>query len=62
MRALRKKVERGRKMNFHEWCSISSYNGWLTHCNSYRLYKAYIYPLEPYAEEYYLSNIRGKNA
>ena len=62
LRALRKKVERGRKMNFHEWCSISSYNGWLTHCNSYRLYKAYIYPLEPYAEEYYLSNIRGKNA
>ena len=62
LRTLRKKVERGRKMNFHEWCSISSYNGWLTHCNSYRLYKAYIYPLEPYAEEYYLSNIRGKNA
>lgn len=62
LRALRKKVEGGRKMNFHEWCSISSYNGWLTHCNSYRLYKAYIYPLRPYAEEYYLSNIRGKNA
>ena len=62
MRALRKKVERGRKMNFHEWSSISSYNGWLVHCNSYRLYKAYIYPLRPYADNYYLSTIRGKNA
>lgn len=62
MRALLRKVSSGRAMNRREWHSLGSYKGWLVHCNSYRLYRTYIYPLESYADEYYLSNIRRKNA
>lgn len=62
MRKLLKKVTGGRMMNRCEWCSIGSYNGWLVHCNSHRLYKTYIYPLKPYADEFYQQNIRRKNA
>ena len=46
------------KMNYSEWCSINSYNGWLKHCNSYRLSRKYIKPLLPYIRDYYNSKIK----
>lgn len=52
------KCSEGNMMNYSEWCSIHSYNGWLVHCDSYRLAKKYIEPLLPYAREYYITNIR----
>ena len=57
---IRKKVESGQEMNFSEWCSINSYKGWLMHCDSYRLTMKYIDPIQKYADEYYIKNIKGK--
>lgn len=57
---IRKKVENGREMNYSEWCAINSYEGWLKHCDSYRLHQKYIAPLKPYANAYYLENIKRK--
>ena len=58
MTAIRKKVEAGNMMNYSEWCSINSYNGWLKYADSFRLYQVYIAPLLPYADEYYRCNIK----
>lgn len=55
---LQNKVSEGKMMNYSEWCSINSYNGWLIHCNSFRLQKKYIHPLLPYADLYYEVNIK----
>lgn len=57
---IRKKAEDGNMMNYSEWCSINSYNGWLKHCNSFRLKQKYVIPMLPYAEEYYTHNIKSK--
>lgn len=57
MTAIRQKCESGKMMNYSEWCSIHSYQGWLKHCNSFRLTKKYITPLIPFADEYYKTNI-----
>ena len=54
------KVSNGEQMNYSEWCSISSYGGWLKHCDSYRLNEKYVKPLEPYARIYYINNIKNK--
>jgi len=59
---IRKKVESGHEMNFSEWCSINSYKGWLIHCNSYRLKAKYIDPIQKYADDYYIKNIKRKAA
>lgn len=60
MTVIRKKVESGHEMNYSEWCSINSYKGWLKHCDSYRLSKQYIMPIQPYADEYYKKHIKKK--
>ena len=57
---IRKKVESGHEMNFSEWCSINSYKGWLIHCDSYRLKAKYIDPIQKYADDYYIKNIKRK--
>jgi hypothetical protein len=59
---LRKKVESGQEMNFSEWCSINSYKGWTMHCDSYRLTEKYIAPIQKYADDYYIKNIKRKVA
>lgn len=59
---IRKKVESGHEMNFSEWCSINSYKGWLIHCDSYRLKAKYIDPIQKYADDYYIKNIKRKVA
>ena len=62
MAAIRAKVESGKQMNYSEWCSIQSYKGWLKWCDSSQLYKTYIVPVQPYADDYYIKNIKGKKS
>lgn len=57
---IRKKVEAGGEMNYSEWCSVNSYEGWLKYCDSYRLKEKYLNNLKPYADEYYLRHIKKK--
>lgn len=57
---IRKKIDRGGEMNYSEWCSVNSYEGWLKYCDSYRLKQKYLEPLKPYANEYYLRHIKTK--
>lgn len=52
------KIKAGQNMNYSEWCSINSYNGWLNHADTFRLFQKYISPLTQYAERFYLLNIR----
>lgn len=58
--AIRAKVESGNMMNYSEWCCINSYRGWLKHCNSFRLSQKYVVPLLPYADDYYIKNVKSK--
>ena len=58
MMRIRKKIETGGRMNEKEWSSINSYKGWLKWCNCHNLYTKYIKPLEPYAEEYYIREVK----
>lgn len=58
--AIRQKVEAGNMMNYSEWCCINSYKGWLKHCDSFRLQQKYLIPLLPYANDYYIKNIKSK--
>ena len=60
MTKLLNKVQGGQKLNYSEWCSINSYKGWLKHCNSFRLKQRYIKPLQFYADDYYIKNIKSK--
>ncbi len=60
MNGIWKKIQRGVNMNFSEWCAINSYKGWLMYCDSFRLCQKYLEPLRPWAELYYLTNIKGK--
>lgn len=57
---IKKKIDRGGEMNYSEWCSVNSYDGWLKYCDSYRLKQKYLEPLKPYANEYYLRHIKTK--
>ena len=58
MTAIRNKVEAGKMMNYSEWCSINSYKGWLKYADTFRLYQKYVVPLLPYADDYYIRNIK----
>ena len=40
-------------MDYHDFCAINSYNGWLVHCNSYYLRNKYLNPLQSHADLYY---------
>lgn len=58
MIAIRKKVESGQLMSYSEWCSVNSYKGWLKHCDSYRLQKKYIEPIQADVDKYYTEVIK----
>lgn len=60
MVAIRKKTENGQMMNYSEWCSINSYKGWLKHCDSYRLQKKYLEPIQDDADRYYRDVVKTK--
>lgn len=59
MRACRKKMENNIPPTYSEWCSFSSYKGWLGNCDSYRLSKKYIEPLIDYMQDYYEKEVKG---
>ncbi len=50
MRKLLKKCSQGYKMNYSEWCSVNSYNGWLMWGNCHRLYVKHIFPLKKHTK------------
>ena len=55
-----KKLKNNNLMNYNEWSAINSYNGWLSHCDSYHLQKKYSKGLMPYVELYHHKIIRGE--
>lgn len=57
---IQKKCSTGKRMNYSEWCSINSYDGWMKHCDSYRLKQKYIVPLKPHVDRYYNEVIKPK--
>ena len=61
MLMIKDKQDKKIPINYSEWCSINSYNGWLKWCNSYRLTEKYIRPLEILSDRYYNEEIKGKS-
>lgn len=59
MRNLLIRLENGQEMTNTDFCSVSSYKGWLEWADGYNLYKEYIEPLIPYCQEYYRKNINS---
>lgn len=57
---IRKKTANGQMMNYSEWCSVNSYKGWLKHCDSYRLQKKYIEPIQSDTDRYYREVVKKK--
>lgn len=57
---IHKKVSKGNMINYHEWCQIDSYKGWLKWCDSFNLYRKYILPLENACDSYYTNVIKRK--
>ncbi len=57
---IQRKIHSGTEMTYSEWCSINSYKGWLMYCDSFRLSKKYITPLQVYAGIYYTNHIKRK--
>lgn len=57
---MKNKVEKGKLLNHNEWSAWNSYNGWLSHCDSYHLKNKYSEPLRPHIELYYRKIIRGE--
>ena len=59
---IRKKTANGQMMNYSEWCSVNSYKGWLKRCDSYRLQKKYIEPIQSDTDRYYREVVKRKVA
>lgn len=57
MRNMRKRFESGEPCTYHDFCSVYSYLGWLSPCDSYRLTKKYIWPIFPVIHNYYHTEI-----
>lgn len=60
MLRIRKKVDAGQMINYSEWCSANSYKGWLRWCDSFRLRKKYLDPIQKALAIYYLKVIQRK--
>ena len=58
MVVIRKKMDAGKLINYSEWCSANSYNGWLKWCDSYRLCKKYVTSVQPALDRYYKQVIK----
>lgn len=56
---IRNKQDEGKLINFREWCSANSYIGWLTWCDSWRLFEKYVQPIIPALCDYYLNVIKS---
>lgn len=53
MAGIRQKQEEGKLINYAEWCSANSYNGWLEMCDGWRLKQTCILPVVPSLMRYY---------
>jgi len=55
---IKQKQDEGKLINYSEWCSVNSYTGWLSWCNSWRLFEKYITPILKSVFDYYLKVIK----
>jgi hypothetical protein len=53
MNRIEEKQKAGQLINYLEWCSANSYNGWLDMCDGFRLWEKYIVPIIPSMVRYY---------
>jgi retron-type reverse transcriptase len=53
MNKIKQKQDAGQLINYSEWCSANSYNGWLDMCDGYRLWLKYVVPVLPSMVGYY---------
>lgn len=60
MKAIEHKRSIGKPINYTDFCSYHSYEGWLKSCNSYRLKAKYMVPLSRFVDSYYQHNIKGR--
>lgn len=60
MLAIREKQDKGNLINYREWCAVNSYIGWLSWCDSWRLFEKYIEPIIPALSDYYLNVVKRK--
>lgn len=49
------------ELNYHEYCLLNSYEGWLKWCNAYNLKNKYIVPLKPKIKEYHKNHLKSNN-
>lgn len=55
---IKEKQDAGNLINYQDWCSVNSYIGWLTWCDSWRLFEKYVEPIIPALADYYLNVIK----
>ena len=55
---IKEKQDKGNLINYSEWCAANSYNGWLNWCDSYRLKKKYVEPIQSSLDRYYKQIIK----
>lgn len=60
MLSIKRKQNKNQMINYSEWCSGNSYKGWLQWCDSHRLCKKYITPIQKSLDRYYNSVILKK--
>lgn len=56
MTKFKNKIIIGEELTYSEWCSINSYNGWISWCDGYRLSQKYCNPIKEYLNKYYIKN------
>lgn len=59
---INKKHDSKKMLNLSEFCSVNSYIGWLTWCDSYRLYHKYVIPIISDLVKYYELVIHKKSS
>lgn len=57
-RGLKKKLKRGDKMTYTDWCSMNSYKGWLKHGNCHNLAKKCMYALNKDLNKFYREEVK----
>lgn len=63
---VRERWEQGKRISYRLWCAVNSYKGWLKWCDSFRLIKKYIEPIQDALNDYYdnviLANSKKRKA
>jgi len=58
MRDISNKLNKGKHLNYSEWCSVNSYLGWSKWANTYNLTHKFILPIMTAYQEYYNTQIK----